>query len=772
MGIVYCARDLRLDREVAVKILPDHLLLRSDAMNRFEREAKALAALSHSCILSIFDFATDQGVSYAVMELLKGGTLREHLQRQTPAWKESIRIAEAVADGLAAAHSQGVIHRDLKPENIFLTTDGKVKILDFGLARLEQPLPEDEDTTAPTATATQVGVVMGTLPYMSPEQVRGDRVDPRTDIFSFGAMFYEMLTGRRAFPGTNHADIVAAILKEDPVSRGAIPSDLPLVVTQTLSRCLEKNPNQRFQSSRDLLFALHMSEVSGNAQTAVPTPAVTPKRAAAKTVVGVVSLLIAIIAATTAYYFLPPGKEIQSLAVMPFVNGNRTNDPDTDYLSDGITETLISSLSQVPKLRVMAHDTVFSYKGKMIDPRKVGRELNVESILTGRVTQHGDTITIYANLVKVEDGSELWGEQYNRILSDVVSMPADISRDISNKLRKRLSGEEQNRVTKKLTGNSEAYDLYLKGQFFFWKFTKEDYLKSREYFHQAIEKDPKFAEAWVFYGDSFAALGFEGYAPSTETLPPAKEATKRALTLDPASSHVHLAMGGIYLNEWNWSRAEAEMKKAIELDPNRAENHRIYSQYFRSIAKWNEAIEEAKKARELDPLSVVNARSLGIAYFWGGQYDLAIEQYQEALELDVNRATIHDSLADVYQKKGMFKEAIEEKQRLLTLTGDEDSATELLENYHKYGYEQAKRILTEQYLEAYQEAAKEQYVPALAFAVFYTDLSQKDKAFEWLEKAYREHESWLFFLKTDPQFESLRSDPRFADLVKRIGIPH
>ena len=244
---------------------------------------------------------------------------------------------------------------------------------------------------------------------------------------------------------------------------------------------------------------------------------------------------------------------------------------------------------------------------------------------------------------------------------------------------RRNFGEEQNRVTKKLTENSEAYDLYLKGMFFFWKFTKEDYLKSREYFHQAIEKDPKFAEAWASYGDSFAALGFEGYAPSAETLPPAKEATERALTLDPASSHAHMARGGIYLNEWNWSRAEAEMKKGIELDPNLAENHRFYSQYFRSLGKWKEAIEEAKKARELDPLSVINARSLGIAYFWAGQNDLAIEQYQKALELDVNRATIHDSLADVYQKKGMFKEAIEEKQRLLTLTGDEDSATEAAE---------------------------------------------------------------------------------------------
>lgn len=772
MGIVYRARDLRLNREVAIKILPDHLLLRSDALNRFDREAKALAALSHSCILSIFDFGTDHGVLYAVMELLKGQTLREYLHKQIPPWKESVRIGEAIADGLSAAHSQGVIHRDLKPENIFLTADGNVKILDFGLARVEQPLAEDEDTTAPTATATQAGIVMGTLPYMSPEQLRGERIDPRTDIFSFGVMFYEMLTGTRAFPGTSHADITAAILKEDPVSHGTFPTDLPVGVRQTLSRCLEKNASQRFQTSKDLAFALHMSEsAAASAQSVVPSAVITHKPSVARKVV-IAAILIAIIAAIGVYNFLPRRKEIQSLAVMPFVNGNRTNDPDADYLSDGITETLISNLTQLPKLRVMAHDTVFSYKGKTIDPRKVGRELNVESILTGRVTQLGNKITIYANLVKVEDGSELWGEQYIRTVSDVVSMPADISRDISNTLRRRLSGEEQIRVTKKFTENSEAYDLYLKGQFFFWKFTKEDYLKSREYFRQAVEKDPKFAEAWAAYSDSFLALTYEGYNPRAETFPQANEAIERALKLDPSNAHAHLSLGGMYLNDWNWAGAATEMEKALELNPNRAENHRFYSQYFRSIGKWKEAIDEVKKARELDPLSVVNARSLGITYFWAGQYDLAIEQYQKGLELDANSATLYDSLSDVYQKKGMFKDAVEAKQRFLTLAGDEDSATELLENYHKYGYEQAKKVLTEHYLEAYQEAAKEQYVPPLAFAVFYTDLKDMDKAFEWLEKAYRERTPWLFLLKTDPQFESLRFDPRFTDLVKRIGIPH
>jgi eukaryotic-like serine/threonine-protein kinase len=772
MGIVYRARDSRLNREVAIKILPDHLLLRSDALNRFDREAKALAALSHSCILSIFDFGVDQGVSYAVMELLKGQTLREYLHKQIPPWKESVRIGEAIADGLSAAHSQGVIHRDLKPENIFLTTDGHVKILDFGLARVEQPFTEDEDTTAPTATATQAGIVMGTLPYMSPEQLRGEHIDPRTDIFSFGAMFYEMLTGTRAFPGTSHADTTAAILKEDPVSRGNFPIDLPVGVRQTLSRCLEKNASQRFQTSKDLAFALHMSESSAASAQNVAAPAIiTPKPSAARKVL-IVVMLIAIIAAVGIYRFLPQRKEIQSLAVMPFVNQNKTDDPDADYLSDGITETLISNLSQVPKLKVMAHDTVFSYKGKTIDPRKVGRELNVESILTGRVTQHGNTITIYANLVKAEDGSELWGEQYNRTLSDVVSMPADISRDISTKLRRRLSGEEQNRVTKKLTENNEAYDLYLKGQFFFWKFTYEDYRKSQEYFRQAVEKDPKFAEAWAAYSDSFSAFAFEGYNPQAEIMPHAIDAIEHALKLDPSNPHARGSLGAIYLYQWNWASAATEMKKALDLNPNRAESHRFYSQYFRSIGKWNEAIEEAKKARELDPLSVVNARTMGITYYWSGQYDQAIEQYQKGLELEANRATLYDSLSDVYQKKGMLKDAIEAKQRFLTLTGDEDSAAELLENYHKYGYEQAKKILTEHYLEAYQEAAKEQYVPPLAFAVLYTDLKDKDKAFEWLEKAYQERALWLFFLKTDPQFESLHSDPRFTDLVKRIGIPH
>jgi TolB-like protein/Tfp pilus assembly protein PilF len=608
---------------------------------------------------------------------------------------------------------------------------------------------------------------------MPPEQVRGTRLELRTDIITFGCMPFEMLSGSRAFSGSNQADIVASILKEDPMSRGTFPPDLPPGVLQTLTRCLEKDPDQRFQSSKDILFALKMSESSVHSATVqISRPKVLsiPR----KVVVLALSLIVAVVAGIMLYRFVPSRKEIQSLAVLPFVNGtivNGTNDPETEYLSDGITETLISSLSQVPNLRVMAHDTVFTYKGKPIDPRKIGGELNVEAVVTGRVIQHGNTLIIYANLVKVADGTELWGDQYNKTVADIITMQTDLSREISNKLRARLTGEEQNRVTKKYTENSEAYQLYLKGNFFFWKFTREDYEKSRECFRQAIEKDPKFAEAWAAYADTYSASAFEGFSLPKESLPKAREAAERALALDPSSAHAQLSMGAWHFENWDWAAAEPKMRTAIQLDPNRAETRRLHSDLLRSASKWNGAIAEAKKACELDPLSVVNARTLGITYFWAGQYDHAIEQYQKALELDANRATIHDSLSDVYAKKGMYKEAIEEKQRLLSLSGDEDSATELGQNFEKYGYDQAKKLMTEHYLEAYQQAADEQYISPVVFAIFYTDLNEKDKAFEWLEKAYEEHSTWLINLKTDPQFESLRSDPRFADLVRRIGIP-
>lgn len=775
MGIVYRARDLRLDRDVAIKILPAHLAEDRDALARFEREAKALAALSHPNILAIHDFGTDKNVCYAVTELLNGETLRAPISRGKLPLARALPIATAIVDGLAAAHSRGIIHRDLKPENIFLTEDGGVKILDFGLARIESPASDASDkTNVPTASIhTSHGTVMGTVPYMSPEQTRAAPLDARTDIFSFGCVFYEMLSGARAFRGNTSADVIACILKEEPAGLASMADGVPPQIQETVARCLKKNPEERFQSAKDLGFALRMSD---SRQTApVATIRTTPAGSRTTPVMlGIIAVLIVL--AAVAYFRTAPApkesqhKEIGSLAILPFANGS--SDPDAEYLSDGITESLISSLSQVPNLKVMAHDTVFSYKGKRVDPRQVGRDLNVEAVVTGKVIQHENTLIIYANLVKVSDGSELWGDQYSQSMADIIEMQTSISKQISGKLRAKLTGKEQQTITKNYTSDSEAYQLYLKGRYYFWKFTMEDYEKSIEYFQQAIDKDPNYALAYTGLCDGYAAQAYEGFSSPAEVLPKAKTAGRKALALDNSLSQAHLSMSGIIFNyDWDWPAAEKEMRLAIEMDPSRGEYHRIYSIWYRSKARWKEAIAEVKTAQELDPLSVIDARTMGITYYWAGQYDNAIEQYKKALDLDPTRATVYDSLADVYAKKGLFKIAIDEERRYLSLSGDDESAEELKQDFEKLGYQKARQNLSRKYLNLYTQAAEEQYVSPLTFAVLNVDIGEKDKALEWLEKAYQERSPWLTFLKTDPQFESLRSDPRFQDLVKRIGIP-
>lgn len=770
MGVVYRARDLRLGRDVAIKILPEKLAQNSSALSRFEREAKALAALSHSNILAIHDFGTDNNISYAVMELLKGETLRSNLSSEKFSCKESLRVATAVADGLAAAHSQGIVHRDLKPENIFLTADGGVKILDFGLARVESTADSTENSSVPTATVTQQGALMGTVPYMSPEQVRGHLLDARTDIFSFGCVLFEMLSGTRAFSGNSSADVLASILKEDPPQLEKLTQGLPPQVAQTVSRCLRKNPDERFQSARDLAFALRMSADSSQAIPVAAAVLPRKKLIRRRIFLPILAVLIVSIAALANYYFLVSRNEIRSLAVLPFLNGS--GDPNAEYLSDGITESLISSLSQVPQLRVMAHDTVFTYKDKRIDPRKVGQELNVEAIVTGKVIQHGNTLLIRANLVKVADGSEIWGDQYNRTMADILGMQTEISKEISGRLRARLTGEEQSRVTKNYTQDSEAYQLYLKGDYFFWKFTPEDTERSRQYFKKAIEKDPNYALAYAALADSYSATAFDGSTPPKESHEQGRKVAKRALELDNSLARGHIALAAVNWNyDWNWQAAEKEVQLALQLEPSRAENHRYYSLILRSMGRMNESIAEMKKARDLDPLSVVYATTTGVTYFWAGQYDQAIEQYRRALELDANRAAVHDSLSDVYAKKGLYKEAIAEEQRYLILSGNQDSAEALVSDFEKSGYEVAKRNLVRKTLDLYTQIAEEQYVSPLSFAFLYTGLDEKEKAFEWLEKAYEERSSWLVFLKTDPAFDRLRSDRRFSELVQKIGIP-
>jgi eukaryotic-like serine/threonine-protein kinase len=760
MGEVYRARDLLLGREVAVKVLPAHLSADRGALSRFEREAKAVAALTHPNILAIHDFGDDNGTSFAVMELLKGETLRANLNNSALPWRKACEIAISVGEGLSAAHSNGIIHRDLKPENIFITTDSQVKILDFGLARLKETFTSQLDSIVSTASQTNPGILLGTVPYMSPEQGRGESLDSRTDIFSFGCVIYEMLTATRAFNRKSIAETLSAILNEDPPEVSSFNKELPNGLTKVVHHCLEKNPERRFQSVRDLVFDL--KAVLSGAEVSAPAIKVSKPLIRAQTVIP--AILLVTILAVALYFFAVKPKPVSSIAILPFTNDSK--DTNTEYLSDGITESVINTLSQLPRFRVIARDTVFTYKGKTVNPKKIGQELKVGAVVTGRVLQQGDTLIVRADLIKVEDGTQLWGEQFNRKLSDVFSIQDEIANTIADKLRLQLTGEETKRLVKHYTEDPEAYQLYLKGAYYHAK----DFQKSLEYYQEAISKDPNYALAYTSLAQLYAFHAFQGLFSPKEAHEKSLDALTKALQIDNTFADVHNALATVYWTyDWNWKGAEKEFRLAMTLKP--ACCHGNLSWFLRSMRRFDEAIAEGKMALDVDPLSVRRSNDLGTVFYWAGQSDRAIDQYQKTLELDSNAPEVHDLLADVYAQKRMYKEAIAEEQRYLVLLGEQEASEVLGQDFESYGYEKAMQMQWQGILESLHEAEKQTYVSPMKFVFTYIHLGDKDKAFAWLEKAYEERSPWLTYLRADPQFHGLQSDPRFQTLVKRIGFP-
>ena len=475
------------------------------------------------------------------------------------------------------------------------------------------------------------------------------------------------------------------------------------------------------------------------------------------------------------YFLTGRAKPIHSLAILPFANAS--SDPKAEYLSDGITESIIHGLSTLPKLRVMARDTAFTYKGKSVDPRKVGHDLNVEAIVTGKVEQQGDMLIIRADLVNASDGTEIWGEQYNRKLADVLAIQDEIAREISKNLQLKLTGQEENRVVRHYTENPEAYQLYLRGQYHWFNGaqgynTAEDYEKSIEFYRKAIEKDPKYALAYAGLADAYSAMGFSGLIPPKEAFQKAKEASTKALELDDSLGETRWAYANVLIDfEWDWMNGEKEYKRSISLNPNFAPTRRFYSTFLRSMGRFDEAIVQAKKALELDPLSAETNRALGATYYWARQYDNAIAQYLKTIDLDPRIPDVHDFLSDAYARKGMYKEAIEEEQKFLRLSGDEEGATILGQDFESYGYQKAKQRQLQAALNSYLDASKQEYVSPMLLAAMFAQLDKKDEAFGWIEKALEERSPWLIQIKTDPQFENLRSDPRFKEVLRRVGLP-
>jgi eukaryotic-like serine/threonine-protein kinase len=760
MGEVYRARDVRLNRDVAIKVLPEHLAKDPEALARFQREAKAVAALAHPNILVLYDVGSEQEVQYAVTELLEGETLRERLSRGPLAWRKVAELGSAIAEGLAAAHSKGIVHQDVKPANIFLTSDGRVKILDFGLAEMRNAPSQTEDT----ATLTEAGpAVMGTIGYMSPEQVRGEKAEAASDVFSLGCVLYEMVTGRRAFSGKSATDTMAAILKDEPPAVADSGQSSSPDLDRVIERCLAKNPAQRFHSAHDLAFALRSLSSSTGEQRTVAEPV----RMGRVRVAAAMAALALILAAAGFYFWRSrASRNIDSLAVLPFVNAG--GGQDAEWLSDGLTESLIDSLSGLPNLKVMSRSAVFRYKGKDADPRAAGKELGVRAVLVGRITQRGDSLSVNAELVNTDDNSELWGDRYNRKLADVLAVQQDIVAQIAGKLRAKLSSAQKTEMARGQTENPEAYQLYLKGRYYAGKFDAENLKKGYAYFQQAIALDPNYALAYdglAYYCELVEDL----YFPVDEVMPKAKAAAQKALAIDDSIAESHVEMGNVYtFYDFDWAGAEREFKRAIELSPNYAPAHEYYSWYLIAVGRASEAVAESRRAEELDPLSAEISSLTGWWLYLARRYDEAVTQFHKCLDLDPNYAVCHTVLGQTYEQQGRFSEAVASEAKALKVDPERTwAAAESARVYAPSG----RRAEAQRGLDELLALSKRSRVSNYLLATFYTALGDKKHAQDSLEQAYSDRSFYFDFLKSDPQMDSLRSEPRFQELLRRMSFP-
>jgi serine/threonine-protein kinase len=742
MGQVYRARDMRLDRDVAIKVLREPFTKEPTLLARFEREAKAIAALSHPNILAIHDYGTHEGITYAVMELLEGETLRKHLLQGALPWPKAVTIAIGVVEGLAAAHAKGIVHRDLKPENLFLTTDGRVKILDFGLVRMAPPPVDVLAETAPYVPAeTETGMVVGTVGYMSPEQIRAQPVDARSDIFSLGCVLYEMVSGRRAFARETPAETQTAILHEEPTDLAACGVVVPAELSRLIRDCLAKSVEARYQTAHELVALLqavpketdsnqHGSGVSGK----------NSRRGR---------------------------KSITSLAILPLLNAGQ--DPNLEYLSDGITESIIHIMSRLPRLRVMARSTVFRYKGRDVDAQAVGRALNVRAVFTGRMLLRGAALVIRAELVDVTDGAVLWSEQYSRQVAEVFAVEEAIAREIADALRVQLSSDQKKRLRKRPTENTEAYQLYLKGRFHWNKRNEQGIRKAIVHFEQAVEQDPAYAQAYAGLADCYALLPNYAGEPPREFVPRAEAAARRALELDDTIAEAHASLGmAQYSFNWNWRESEREFQRAVELNPNYATAHHWYAYLLMLLGRFDEALAKLARARELDPLSlIINATSGYILYF-ARRTDEAIEHCERALALEENFSPSQYMLGLVYQQKGWHDRAIACFQKSLALSGEHAGcdAASLAHAYALAGRtSEAQKILDD-----IKHRSAERFVPPFFVALISAGLGDQETALEWLEKSFAARDFYLIYLKIEPRLDPLRRNSRFADLLRQVDL--
>src|SRR5687767_14620080 len=816
MGEVYLAQDTTLQRKVALKVLPPDVAANQDRMRRFKQEATAAASLNHPNIAHIYEIGEADGFHFIAMEYVQGHTLREKIHYEGEELGKLLRILQHVAEGLAKAHAAGIVHRDLKPDNIMVSSDGHAKILDFGLAKLVEPPSSGSSVSSEEPTILQThstpGLVLGTMGYMSPEQAQGKtrEIDHRSDVFSFGCILFEATTGQKAFSGSDSIETLNKIIREPAPPIANFNAGAPADLQRIVRRCLSKDPDQRYQNIKDV--AIELKEVRRDLQPGAPQPAAQsslpnedattawhPEKTVARSVstgaatnsvstrassaefivngikrhktamVISVLLVVGIVGALgfwSYYHARTTEVAIESIAVIPFVNQN--NNANDEWISDGLTESIINNLTQLPNLKVIARSSVFRYKGKETDPVVVGRELGVRAVLTGRLMQRDETMLISAELIDIRDNKQLWGEQYQRKLADMLSVQREIAREITNNLRPTLSGVDLSLANKQYTANVDAYQLYLKGRFYWNKRTPADFQKAITFFQQAIGQDPNYALAYSGLADTYTLLTAYANEPPRVVIPQAKAAALKALELDDRLAEAHASYGQIAAYyDYDFATAEREYRRALELNPNYATAHQWLAEHLSAMKRFDEALAEIQRALELDPLSgVINRIYAGILVD-ARRFDEAIEQFKKTIELESNFPLAHFFLGRAYEAKGMYDDAVREYNISAALNGfPSERLAQMNEAYTKSGWKAYVQAVLEHTLQLSKNKT-----PPFVIAGYYARLGRKDEAIAWLQKGYEERDFGMTFLAVDYEFDSLRSDPRFIELLRKIGLP-
>lgn len=822
MGEVYLAEDTRLRRNVALKMLPEAFARDKDRLERFVLEARSASALNHPNIITIHEIGRVNTVRFIATEFIDGKTLKEMLGDGKLDTTIALDVAIQIASALDEAHAAGIVHRDIKPDNVMVRPNGLVKILDFGVAKFLGTGIADIEAgpgIAKGSGKTLPGMIIGTADYMSPEQAKGGTIDRRSDIFSFGAVFYEMLSGYKAFSGDSALDTIGAILHKEPAKLSALTAEVPHAIEAVVHKCLNKSADERYQNVREILSDLRVEkrrldlyEIANSlspdtvseerrsglvsdrkenstdafspsesvsdlpavvTSTSAAIPAELRKRNLSIAAAGLFLMLVLASSGVVGYRYLTAKQQIESIAVMPFANAS--GDPAADYLSDGITENLIRSLSSISGLSIKARSTVFTYKGKETSPQTIGRELNVDAVLLGRLEQRDDDLKLSLELVDTSTQNLIWTANYNRKMGDLVTLQRDIARDVSDRLRPELSVTEQKRVAKNYYTTSEAQQLYMKGRFHWNKRDVRDFQKAVQYFDQASQKDPNFALAYTGAADTYSLMPLYGAYKPTEYFPKAKEAALKALELDPNLSEAHASLGYLaYTYDYDWDGAEEHLKTALRLNPNYATAHQWYAEHLAFRGRLDEALAEISIALELDPFSLVINRMTGNILAFSNRHDEAVTQLNRTVELYPEIPVVRFNLGEALASKGMYQEAVEQFLIGFKLDGRKNYEIRRYENAFKlkgwqgFWMEYLGTLITLQ--KAVAGTSDQIYFDNESLAYAYAAVGNNEKAIEHLYKAYESREPNLITIKTSEVYDGMKFEPSYQELINKIGL--